>query len=179
MTKLRTEAAQVSSWCFSLPALRYCKISGPVKITSYGNICKLGIDLDNRFIQGLHLVGTRWHGWLLMSPLQYFSWCSLTPPPPLPPLSFSQKHMFRTGWWRYIRKAIREPLEISSHISLLPSYNSIKLRTGNPAVKKVSLYPPGMESQSLRSDPASLGWHFSTFHPKYESWVCILQTQPV
>lgn len=83
------------------------------------------------------MVGTQWHGWLLMSPLRYFSWCSLTPPPPpLPPLSFSQKHMFSSGWWRYVRKALQEPLEISSHISLLPSYNSIKLRTGNPAVKK-------------------------------------------
>lgn len=29
---------------------------GPVKITSYGNVCKLATDLDNRFIQGWHMV---------------------------------------------------------------------------------------------------------------------------
>lgn len=101
--------------------------------TSYANVCKLATALDNRFVQGVHLVGTWWHGWLLMSPPQYFSWFSLTP---TPPLSFSQKHMFRTRWCRYIRKALQEPLEISSHLSLLPSYNIIKLRTVNPAVKK-------------------------------------------
>lgn len=144
-------------------------LCGPVKITSNDNICKLGVDLNNRFYTGTP-VG--WHMVTQVTASQYFS-CHL----------YNTSHVTSFLLTPYHPSHVldgatgeRIPKNHCSHLSLLPSYDIIKLRPGNPAAKKVNSSSPGMESQSLRADPASLDGQLSTSCPKYESLLGILQT---